>query len=86
MEVCPTELLQNNGFKGIKFYRQDDELFYASELVFDADVFDCIRANQIMVNNGIEVSRCGLDLNIVDGVLEKPHGSITFFRNEVFCS
>lgn len=84
MKIDPVQLLTDNGFEIIQFCKQDDELFFSAELRFKGDTYECIRANQIFLNSGIEIFRCGLDLNIINGVLEKPCGSITFFRNEAF--
>lgn len=84
MKIDPVQLLKDNRFEVIQFCKQDDELFFSAEFRFKGDTYECIRVHQIFLNSGIEIFRCGLDLNIINGVLEKPCCSITFFRNEAF--
>lgn len=74
------KILKENGFKVIQLIQKDKDMFPNNLIMFEADLAECIMANQILSQNNIEVIDCGLQVKIVDGILERPCGRITFLN------
>ena len=74
------KILKENGFKVIQTIEKDNDMFSNNLIMFEADLAECIMANQILSQNNIEVIDCVLQVRIVDGILERPCGRITFLN------
>lgn len=74
------EILKDNGFKIIQSIEKDNDMFPNNLIIFEADLAECIIANQILTQNNIEIIDCGIQVRIVDGILERPCGKITFLN------
>ena len=74
------EILKDNRFKIIQYIEKDNIQFNENIIIFEADLAECIIANQILTQNNIKITDCGIQVRIVDGVLEKPCGKITFLN------
>lgn len=55
-------------------------MFPNNLIMFEADLAECIMVNQILSQNKFEIIDCGLQVRIVDGILEKPCRRITFLN------
>jgi len=74
------EILKNSGFEIIQYIEKDNDLFPENVIVFEADLAECVIANQILTQNNFKIFECGLQVRIVDGILERPCGKITFLN------
>lgn len=74
------KVLVENGFKIIQSIEKDNDMFPNNLIMFEADLAECIIANQLLTQNNFEVIDCGLQIRIVDGILERPCGRITFLN------
>ena len=75
------KILKENGFKVIQTIEKDNDMFPNNFIMFEADLAECIMANQILSKNNFEIIDCGIQVRIVDGILERPCGQITFLEN-----
>lgn len=69
-----------NEFRIIQTVEKDNDMFPNNFIMFEADLAECIMANQIQSQNNFEIVGCGLQVRIVDGILESPCAKITFLN------
>lgn len=71
------EILNSHGVNIIQHLQKGDVIEH-ERVTFEGDDLECLRVLQIANKEGLPVLKCYKEYSIIDGIIEKPYGIVTF--------